>query len=62
MPGEIRTVRLGRPFVDYGRYISVHYSKTTYACACGMPFHQIIRGDLCAALKNPHTGARTLAS
>jgi hypothetical protein len=57
MPAAIRTARLGRPFLSEGRFITLRYSRATYACACGMPFHQIARGDLCANFKNHHTGA-----
>jgi hypothetical protein len=58
MPNDIRTIHLGTPFVDNGRHITIRYSRATYACACGMPFHQIPRGDLCANFKNQHTGQR----
>jgi len=56
MPSAIRTVQLGRPFTDGGRQIIISRSRSRYACACGMAFHQIAMGDLCANIHNQRTG------
>ncbi len=56
MPSAIRTVKLGRPFTDGTRRIIISRSRSRHTCACGVEFHQIAVGELCANFVNQWTG------